>query len=546
MSSTLQPFSLNGHTFTAQADSLRLGQVSAATGLQPVLLSGAQVSVAIDLPVKAVYQHGWQSWSLAAWTAPRPLPLQHPAIHRPMQIDPVYAQHPSPHGSGLLALELENGQVALLGALGLESHLQWRQGSLSGWVETGIVQDWFFAFGEEKVVFSDYAQYLAKTFGAASAQKTRRVWCSWYSFYTTITQDFLHRALQSLQGFDFEVFQVDDGWQQKVGDWQANEKFPAGMADLAQHIRAAGRVAGLWLAPLIALPSSRLFQEHSDWFLKTEDDTYAQAGFNWGEPLMALDTSHPQALDWLKELMRQVRAWGYDYVKLDFLYAAGLPGKRFAASLGREAAYRQGLQTLRQALGEDAYLLACGAPVLPSLGLCDAMRVSTDVSGEWENYRDAILWQNPTTGGTRNALRSTLHRLWLAPLVHPDPDVAYFRSAESQLSPQQRQLLQDMAEITRFKATSDLPLWMNEAEQAALRAFWQADTPVKQEGRYLFRLAERLSDFSAAVPLPPSPRGWTALWATIYSFFSTQPAVMRGGYAQWKKSLQVMAARMMQ
>jgi len=518
-----------------------------AASAQPVesgfLLSGAQVSVLVDQPVRAVYQHGWQSWSLAAWTPPQSLPVQQPVIHHPMQIDPVYAHHPAPHGSGLLALELEDGQILLLGALGLESHAQWRQGALSGWVETGVDSQWVVLLGSETQVFNDYAKFLAKTLGAAPAQKTQRVWCSWYSFYTTITEEFIHRALQDLEGYEFDVFQVDDGWQERVGDWQPNTKFPAGMSDLAQRIHASGRKAGLWLAPFIALPSSRLFQQHPDWFLRTEDGGYAKAGFNWGESLMALDTSHPEALAWLTGLMKQVRAWGYDYVKLDFLYAAALPGKRFA-NLGREAAYRQGLQTLRQALG-DAYLLTCGAPVLPSLGLCDAMRVSTDVSGEWETYRDAVLWQNPTTGGTRNALRSTLHRLWLAPLVHPDPDVAYFRSEESHLSPQQRQLLQDIAEITRFKATSDLPMWMTEAEKTALKRFWREDAAIQQEGRYVFTLNGRRSDFSAAVPLPPAPRGMTALWAQIYGWLSSQPAVMRSGYAQWQKELQQMTGRML-
>lgn len=34
---------------------------------------------------------------------------------------------------------------------------------------------------------------------------------------------------------------------------------------------------------------------------------------------------------------------------------------------------------MRRALGEETYLLGCGAPILPSVGLLDAMRVSADV-----------------------------------------------------------------------------------------------------------------------------------------------------------------------
>ena len=46
-------------------------------------------------------------------------------------------------------------------------------------------------------------------------------------------------------------------------------------------------------------------------------------------------------------------------------------------------AYREGLEVIRDAAG-DAYLLGCGAPILPSVGLLDAMRVSPDTAPEWE------------------------------------------------------------------------------------------------------------------------------------------------------------------
>lgn len=43
-------------------------------------------------------------------------------------------------------------------------------------------------------------------------------------------------------------------------------------------------------------------------------------------------------------------------------------------------AYRSGIELIRAAIGPDAYLLGCGAPILPSLGLFDAMRVSPDTA----------------------------------------------------------------------------------------------------------------------------------------------------------------------
>jgi len=264
-----------------------------------------------------------------------------------------------------------------------------------------------------------------------------------------------------------------------------------------------------------------LYRQHRDWLLQDPDGKLVPAGFNWGEPLYALDTTHPEALAWLAALMKQVRAWGFDYLKLDFLYAGALPGVRHTA-LPREAAYRQGLKVMREAMGEDAYFLTCGAPIIPSLGLCDALRIGPDVAGEWESYRDAQLLYNPTTPGTKNAIRTTVNRLWLGPLAAADPDVAYFRSQQVTLNTEQKQLLQDLALVCNFKATSDLPQWLRANEREQLRAFLEAEPQIERAGRYAFTIDGRRVDFSPAMPLPEPPRGLEALGSALIGWAGSQ------------------------
>jgi len=486
------------------------------------LLSGSKV--ALTLPAQPInyYHHGWQSWSLAAWAPPQALPVQKPEMFHPLQLDPVYAHHPSPHGNWLGAVDFDDGNILLLGALGLEAHVQLRQGQLEGWYEEARQSgDWFVGYGPEQQVFSAYTQRLAKTFGSGRAEKPYRVWCSWYSLYTAIDEQILSKTFQNLRDLPFDVLQVDDGWQVKVGDWQANDKFPSGMETLANGIKATGRKAGLWLAPLIAVESSQLFQQHPSWFIRNSTGNFVSAGFNWGEPLYALDTTHPGALEWLAGLMKQVRAWGFDYLKLDFLYGAALPGVRHLA-LARETAYRNGLQVIRAALGEEAYLLTCGAPILPSLGLCDALRIGPDVAAHWESERDAHLLCNPTTPGAKNALRTTINRLWLAPLLHIDPDVAYFRSKNTTLTPAQNAMLQDLAQVCNFKATSDLPQWWSEAEREQVRQFLTQQPAVERTGRGTFKLDGREVDFSAALNLPLARR-----------ISPATPVILWGGEQKW-------------
>jgi alpha-galactosidase len=240
-------------------------------------------------PVK-YYRHGWQSWSLAAWTDPSPIPVQMPAIFHPLQVDAQHVHKKYLNGSWLGAAEFTDGNILLLGALATDANVSLVQNQLSGQSDADEIE-WFIAYGQENAIFEEYAKELGNRFGAIKTDTAPRVWCSWYSLYYAIDEPLLHKIFKELGDLPFDVLQVDDGWQMDIGDWEANQKFPSGMNALADKIKSTGRRAGLWLAPLIATKSSRFFREHSDWFLRGEDGQLVSAGFNWGEQLYALDTS---------------------------------------------------------------------------------------------------------------------------------------------------------------------------------------------------------------------------------------------------------------
>lgn len=490
-----------------------------------ILLRGSRIAITLPREPIRYFRHGWQSLSLSAWTDTGPFPVQRPVILHPFQQDPVYASERLPNGSWLGAVEFEHDRVLLLGSLGLESHVRLTGNLLEGWSEAGSV-GWLVAYGSDASVFAEYSLKLGEIFGRIEKKPAPRVWCSWYSLYTTIDERSLAKVFRDLGDLPFDVLQVDDGWQLAIGDWEPNSKFPSGLSALAAQIRATGRSAGLWLAPLIATRSSRLFREHEEWFLKDDRGRFVSAGFNWGQLLHALDTTHPGVLEWLAALMRKVRAWGFDYLKLDFLSAGALPGRRYE-NIPRETAYRQGLQVIRAASGQDAYILASIAPILPTIGLCDALRIGPDVAGHWESQREAVLLFNHTTPGLRNAIRTSVHRLWLDQLVQLDPDVAYFGSRENDLTVGQKQVQQDMALICNFKAISELPHWLTPIERDSLKTFLESRPGIRQVDRYTFELDGRLVDFSEAAALPAPARGIRALQAGLLAWLANQPFALR-------------------
>ncbi len=267
-------------------------------------------------------------------------------------------------------------------------------------------------------------------------------WCSWYQFSSedflgTISPQKVGENLDALvclrDRLPLEVLQIDDGYQAQVGDWFSFKPgFPEGVSILAREIRQAGLAPGLWLAPFIVHPRSRLARDHSDWLLRNRLGLPANAGFLWNTFPAGLDLTHPDALQYARDVIHTaVVEWGYSYLKLDFLYAAALPGRRRDPTRTRAQALRIGLEALREAAGEETFLLGCGCPLGPAIGLVDGMRIGADTAGRWHPaYRDREFFFKPEASfpAARNAChnaltRAPLHRRWWI----NDPDCLMLR-----------------------------------------------------------------------------------------------------------------------
>lgn len=451
------------------------------------LLGGSALTLRLPFSPLLMYRHGFHSWSQAGWldlTIEQRAPLLRQLW--PQQDDPTLLESYPSASNGLIAFETSPGRVLLLGALHVDGRLEWRAPHITASAQPHSLEErhrWYLAEGAELDTFNDYAQLLSEQFSSRVTQSAPRVWCSWYSLYREIDQAHLLQIAADLRGLPFDVFQIDDGWQQHIGHWQPNAKFPAGMAHLAGAIQQAGFTPGLWLAPFIAAPSAPVFQQHPDWFIQDENGAPLPAGENWGGRFYGLDVTHPQAQRWLQDVIRQVVGWGFTYLKLDFLYGSALNGVRRQA-MSSEQAYRLAMQLVRQAAGPQAYILACGAPVLATLGLANGLRIGPDVTPFWDNYDRTHYLSDPTGPSCRNALSTSLARMWLKPLLHIDPDVVFFRTRYNLLQPGEKIVLQRLAQACGFYATSDLPAWLDAEERRALHDFLSQRPAAERLSRY--------------------------------------------------------------
>jgi alpha-galactosidase len=414
----------------------------------------------------SVYKQGWQSWSYAGGLPPgardsRPrlrtlLPWHSPGGQSPR----------TPFGA---AADVVSDEVALVGypdektafLVGFLNADKWlgqvlidrRSGALAASVllddvmvmpgEALELPPLLLALGPQADLLTLYAEAVGRERQARHGGTAPSGWCSWYFYFAKPSEGAIEENLVALQKTQniapLEVAQIDDGYQTAVGDWTSlNERFPRGMAPLAERIRAAGYRPGLWLAPFTVAANSRLAYEHPDWLVSDAGGKPVFAGNNWGSDLYGLDTSHLGAQEWLRELFTTVtRSWGFDYLKLDFLATGAVIGRRRNPQVTRAQALRDGLRLIREVVGDDVYILGCGCPLLGAVGLVDAMRIGPDTSTRWGSYYNGLPVPGPdgeVAPTTAGATRNTLARAWMSPALWTnDPDCLILRDHDTYL-----------------------------------------------------------------------------------------------------------------
>lgn len=401
------------------------------------------------VPELLYLHHGWQSWSK---TEIRPVT----APEVPFDGDDFYEKH-LPHGapageertsSAFVLIGQEGDENAALvgfetGArqlsqirfeVRLDKIVNFRAVAYADGVPLDVgatmhSETLMLSFGDANVLYEEYAERVAKNMGRRGTHSTLRGWCSWYYYYGENTADDLRLNLAAIrtQNIPLDLIVIDDGYQTAVGDWTSINpaKFPGGMQELAAEIHFAGKLAGIWLSPFGARSNSVLAQTHPEFFLRDDSGVLVHAWSHWNESVYALDLTRPDVGQWLRELFHTICfEWGFDAVKLDFLFAGAQAGKHFDPHLTRAQAYRRGLEIIAETVGQQKIILGCGAPLLASVGLVDTMRVSQDVHFAWAPADPA----NTGSVSTQHAVQNTLlraplnQRWWLN-----DPDCVIVR-----------------------------------------------------------------------------------------------------------------------
>lgn len=267
---------------------------------------------------------------------------------------------------------------------------------------------------------------------------------TWYNYYGNVDENIVKRDLKALSALPekVDIFQIDDGYQRCIGEWLHNDekKFPSGMKKLADEIHNNDMLAGLWLAPFAATKNSFIYKEHKDWLVHYDNGKLYPAGANWGG-FYAIDFYNKDAAKYIRKVFDTIlNDWGYDMVKLDFLYAACIVPMH---NKSRGQIMCEAMDFIRDCVG-DKLILGCGVPLMPSFGKVDFCRVGADVALEWKHNPYGIR-EDVSTPNTINC--SIFRRGLNGRAFMNDPDVFLLRDNNIKMSFEQRKLVAEINSV---------------------------------------------------------------------------------------------------
>lgn len=336
-------------------------------------------------------------------------------------------------------------------------------------------------------VVGGYDEVFDKYFAAMSLSAKKRVdrltgYTSWYNYFQKIDENIILRDLKGLSRAhdSVNIFQIDDGYEPFVGDWldYNGRDFPNGMKTIADAVHREGYLAGIWLAPFnVQRGKSRILKEHPDWLIRNPDGKPQLGCVAWGGAY-TLDIYNSEVREHLKKVFDTVlNDWGYDMVKLDFLYSQCRTPRD---NKTRGTIMCEAMDFLRECVG-DKLILGCGVPLGPAFGVVDACRISCDVDLSYGGKFYNSMSINNELPSAQNAINNSMFRRHLNGRAFlNDPDVFFLRDHNLTFTWEQKLLLAKINNLFgRVLFVSDDAGEYSEAELEVLKeTFRESDSKI--------------------------------------------------------------------
>ncbi|WFR58311.1 alpha-galactosidase [Anaerocolumna sp. AGMB13025] len=273
-----------------------------------------------------------------------------------------------------------------------------------------------------------------------------------------------------------EYFCIDAGWYadgdwwDEVGEWKESRKrFPGGLLEVTDYIRAKGMIPGVWLeleVMGINCPIAKKVPE--DWFFTRHGKkVYDRSRYQ-------LDYRNPEVTAYADSVIdRLVKDYGVGYIKMDYNIEPGIGTEREADSAGEgllshERAYLAWLDGVF-ARYPDLIIENCSSGGL-RIDYAMLSRYSIQSTSDQDNYRYyCTIAANSPTG-----LTPEQSAIWSYPLAQGDKEEVVFNMVNAMLlrihqsghlanlSPERKALVKEALDVyksIRQELKTGLPIW---------------------------------------------------------------------------------------
>jgi len=188
----------------------------------------------------------------------------------------------------------------------------------------------------QDVVDGEYARFVAEQLTTCDVAQVPSITVNtWVPHLSELSRTLLLEQIEHAAELGVDAYQVDDGWYDRMGDWNTNlARFPNGLEEIADYARAHGMRFGLWMAVATVDEASQVFREHPEWIARDRQGEPNRHPIP-GTVTMCLDSGFYDFI--LDKIDAVISCYGVELLKLDLsavrnLYAPGRYAGCFAAS----------------------------------------------------------------------------------------------------------------------------------------------------------------------------------------------------------------------
>ena len=246
-----------------------------------------------------------------------------------------------------------------------------------------ICQEWNIYFDTPLTeALEDYAQRFSVNKDIA----TPIGWSTWDYYFTSATEDDVKQNVDFIASDEIlskkvKYIALDDGWQQREGDWRCGIRYPNGLKAVADYIKSKGFEPGIWIAPTrLHFLCATIMRRHAFLVRNEFSDPVCD------DDMFILDPTHPDGEAFLRDCFTYLAECGFTFYKLDFVSNLLEKAERFYdKSAGPHDALRKLFEIARSCVPEGSHIMGCSYPYLTGPDHVDSRRTGWDIHNTWDH-----------------------------------------------------------------------------------------------------------------------------------------------------------------